>query len=790
MLYNYFKMAWRSLLNDRQFAIINLLGLSISLACALLIWLWTVDELAVDHFHTADKRLYQVMQNIRHGNGIETTPNTPGPLAAALKAEFPEVEEAATVMTPSWFSARAGIANGDVRMKANAQFASAGFFRMFSYPVLSGDTARLFSDTRTIAISDELAARLFPGVDPVGRSADFQLDEFSGNYVVAAVFAQTQAANSQPFDILLGFEGFVEKRAGLREWGNSDPATYVLLRKDADVAAFKNKLEHFFQDRKQNEGSTLFARPFADRYLYGQYENGVRQGGRIAYVRLFTLIAVFILFVACINFMNLSTARAARRMKETGIRKAAGATRGHLVLQHLGESMLMSGCAGMLALLFIWLLLPAFNQFTGKSLVLQPELPLVLTMLAIILITGLLAGSYPAWYISRFRPVAALKGSFKAGNGEAWVRKGLVVFQFALSVAAICAVLVIYRQVSYIQHKHLGYDRSHIIHFEIPLEMEPAKLAAAESFVGALRQLPGVTDASSYGHNLLGKHGEVGDLQWPGKPSGKGVNLANLEVGFRFLQTTGIQLKAGRYFSESAGVQQEIIFNETAIRQMGLQDPIGKTVRLWDQDRRIVGIAADFNFESLYNNVGPCFFQTYPVMPNIIVKLGNGDPSNALANIRQTFDQFFKGHVFEFKYMDDEYQAMYAAEHQVAVLSRYFTALAVLISCLGLFGLAAFTAQKRRKEIGIRKVLGATVGGVVLLLWRDFLKLLLLAALIAFPLVWYVMREWLDDFAYRVRFGADVFLIAGGTMAAITLLTISYQSIKAALANPVQSLKQ
>jgi ABC-type antimicrobial peptide transport system permease subunit len=305
-----------------------------------------------------------------------------------------------------------------------------------------------------------------------------------------------------------------------------------------------------------------------------------------------------------------------------------------------------------------------------------------------------------------------------------------------------------------------------------------------------LRQLPGVTDASSYGHNLLGKHGEVGDLQWPGKPSGKGVNLANLEVGFHFLQTTGIQLKAGRYFSESALAQREIIFNETAIRQMGLQDPVGKTVRLWDQDRQIVGIAADFNFESLYNNVGPCFFQAYPVMPNIIVKLGNGDPSNALANIRQSFDQFFKGHVFEFSYMDDEYQAMYAAEHQVAVLSRYFTALAIFISCLGLFGLAAFTAQKRQKEIGIRKVLGATVSGVVLLLWRDFLKLLLLAALIAFPLVWYVMREWLDDFAYRVRFGADVFLIAGGAMVAITLLTISYQSIKAALANPVQSLRQ
>lgn len=790
MFYNYLLMAWRSMINDRQFSLLNLLGLSSGLACALLIWLWTVDELSADRFHTNNARLYQVMQNVRHENGIETTPNTPGPLAATLKADFPEVEDAATVVTPSWFSAKAVIAQGDARMKASAQFASASYFKMFSYPILQGDAARIFNDTRAIAISDELAARLFPGVDPVGRVADFQLYEFSGKYEIAAVFAQTKHANSQPFDILLNYDLFIEKRPGMKEWSNSDPATYVLLRKDANTVAFNGKLGNFFREREQSDGRTLFARRYSDKYLYGQYRNGVQEGGRIAYVKLFMLVAVFILIIACINFMNLSTARAARRLKETGVRKVAGATRGHLVLQHLSESLLMSCCALLLALLFIWLLLPVFNQFTGKSLALKPEMPLVLTLIAIALITGLLAGSYPALYISRFRPAVALKGTFVAGSNEARVRKGLVIFQFTLSVAAICAALVIYRQVHFIQNKHLGYDRSQILHFEIPLTFDSAKLAAAESFLHELRQLPGVSSASSYGHNLLGQHGEVGDLQWPGKSAGKGVNLANLEVGFHFLQTTGIRLKAGRFMSENANAQREIIFNETAIKQMGLKEPIGKTVRLWDQDRQIVGIATDFNFESLYSNVGPCFFQTYPVMPNIIVKLDNMDHTATIEAIRQQYDAFFKGLVFDFRYMNDEYQAIYASEQQVAILSRYFTGLAILISCLGLFGLAAFTAQKRQKEIGIRKVLGATVSGVVLLLLKDFLKLLLIAVLIAFPIVWYIMRGWLDDFAYRVRFGVDVFLIAGGIMVLITLFTISYQSIKAALANPVNSLKQ
>ncbi|UYQ95444.1 ABC transporter permease [Chitinophaga horti] len=789
MLYNYLKIAWRSLLKDRQFSLLNLVGLSTGLATTLLIWLWVSDERQVDRFHQHSDRLYQVMQHTKEEAGISTTPNTPGLLADALARELPEVERAVTVVTPSWFSADAVIALGDTRMKAAAQFAGGDYLSMFTYKVLQGDTARLRNDRRTIAISDQLAAKLYPGAQALGRTAKFLFNEFSGDYVIAAVFEKPRHTSSDPFDVLFSYDLFLEKRTYLREWGNSDPATYVLLREEADAGVFKRKLAGFYADRKLNPGSSLSSRLYADKYLYDQYTNGVVSGGRITYVKLFTLIAAFILFIACINFTNLSTARAARRMKETGIRKVAGATRGHLVLQHLGESMLISICALCLAVGLLFLLLPAFNQLTGKNLLLRPDFRLLAALAGFTLITGVLAGSYPALYISGFKPALALKGIFKSGPGEAWVRKGLVVFQFTVSVMAICAVTVIYRQIHFIQSKNLGYNREQIIHFEIPLEMDSAKLAAAESFVAAVRQLPGVVAASSYGHDLLGQHGAVGDLQWPGKPADKNVNLANLEVGFRFLQTTGIQLKEGRYFSENANASRELILNESAIKAMGLTDAIGKTVKLWGNDREIVGIAKDFHFQSLYHPVTPCFFQAYPVMPNVIVKIRPDQQQAAIAAVKAEYGDFFQSLPFDYRFMDDEYQAMYASEQRVAVLSKYFSALAVLISCLGLFGLAAFTAQKRRKEIGIRKVLGATVSSVVLLLSKDFLRLLLISVLIAFPLIGYIMHEWLNHFAYSVGLGPEIFLLAAAAMALVTLATISFQSLKAALVNPVKSLQ-
>jgi ABC-type antimicrobial peptide transport system permease subunit len=457
-----------------------------------------------------------------------------------------------------------------------------------------------------------------------------------------------------------------------------------------------------------------------------------------------------------------------------GIKKVVGARRGALVLQYLTESVVMSFLALLLAIVLIILLLPAFNQITGKTLELHFTPGLILSVISITLLTGLIAGSYPALYISGFSPASVLKGKLKTSIGELWIRKGLVVFQFTLSVMAIVAVLIVYRQVDYIQSKNLGYNRDNIIHFEIPLEFDSVKLVAAESFVNELKNIPGVISAASYGHNLNGDHGSIGGFQWPGKNPHTDIDFANLEVGYGFTETVGIKIKEGRNISNNVNSYKEIVFNESAIKQMGLKDPIGKTVKFWDQQRQIVGIAKDFNFESLYQDVKPCFFQVYPVMPNIIVKIKGGTEKQTIEKIRQSYTAFNKGLPFDYRFMDDEYQALYTSENRVSELSGYFAGLAIIISCLGLFGLAAFTAQRRQKEIGIRKVIGASVSNLAVMLSKDFLKLVLVAIVIAFPVVGWIMHSWLQEFAYRIPIGIGVFVVAGASVILITVLTIGF----------------
>ena len=382
-----------------------------------------------------------------------------------------------------------------------------------------------------------------------------------------------------------------------------------------------------------------------------------------------------------------------------------------------------------------------------------------------------------------------MKGKLKTSVGELLVRRGLVVFQFTVSILFIVSVLVVYKQIDYIQSKNLGYNRDNIIHFEIPLDMDSVKLKTAEAFLGELKTIPGVINASSYYHNLTGDHGAISGFQWPGKEEGRDIEFANLEVGYNFMETLGMEMKEGRGFSNNASAHNEIIFNEAAIKSMGLKDPIGKTVKFWDQKRQIVGVVKNFNFESLYETVKPCFFQVYPVMPNVMVKIQGGTERQTLAQIQKTFQSYNKGLVFDYQFLDENYNALYASERRIGVLSRYFAGLAILISCLGLFGLAAFTAQRRQKEIGIRKVVGATVGNVAVMLSMDFLKLLLIAVVIAFPIIGWALNRWLHDFAYHVDLGIGVFILAGLAIMLITVLTVGYQAIKAALMDPVKSLR-
>jgi ABC-type antimicrobial peptide transport system permease subunit len=791
MLGNYFKIIWRNLVKDRQFTILNLAGLSTGLACALLIWLWVADEMKMDKYNEKDAQIFQVMDNHPGENGIETEEYSSGLLAGALAAEMPEIEKSATVLPASWFSSKGIISLGDTKLKAGGQFISKDFFDIFSCRFIEGDKAKIFRGNNSIAISDELAMKLFHTTQNlIGKTIEWNQNEFNGNYMIVALFAKNPANLSEKYDLLFNFDLFAEKRPTIREWGNSDPHTFVLLRKGTNIAQFNHKINGFLKTKMKDVKRTLFVRKFSDKYLYGQYSNGMQNGGRIAYVKLFSIIAIFILAIACINFMNLSTAKASRRIKEVGIKKVMGAGRGSLIIQYLGESVLMSLLSLLLSIILIVLLLPAFNNITGKSLIFNFSGTLIVTILIITFITGLIAGSYPALYISSFNPVAVLKGKIKTSIGELWVRKGLVVFQFALSVIAIASVVIIYRQTSYIQSKNLGYSRDNVVDFPIPFELDSAKLATSLTFINELKNMPGIVSAGSYYHNLNGDHGSIGGFQWPGKDASKpDIDFANLEIGYGFMETVGIKMKEGHGFSNSSNTNKEIIFNESAIQQMGLKDPIGKTVKFWDQQRQIVGIAEDFNFESLYSKIKPCFFQAYPSMPNVIVKIKGGAEKQTIDKIQKLYSSFYKGLAFDYRFIDEEYQALYTSENRVAVLSKYFAGLAIIISCLGLFGLAAFSAQRRQKEIGIRKVIGASAGDVTVMLSKDFLRLVLIAIAAAFPFVWWTMNNWLDKFAYRVHIGADVFLLTGISVLLITILTISSQAIKAAIANPVKSLR-
>jgi len=789
MLKSYFKIAWRNLLKDRQFTLLNLIGLSTGLACALLIWLWVTDERSMDKFNEKDSQLYQVMQNIQHENNIETMNHTAGLLANALKKEMPEVEYASTVVPASWFDSKGIASTGEVKVKAGAQFVSRDYFNVFTVPVLLGDKTKVVEDKHSIAISDELAMKLFHTANVVGKTIDWNQGEFTGPYQVAAVFAKNASNVSDKFDMIFNFDQFKERRPGMDDWGNSDPSTFVILKKGTSIAAFNAKIKNFFSTKGKEGGKTYFAVKFSDKYLHGIYKEGNPAGGRIAYVKLFSIIAIFILVIACINFMNLSTAKASRRIKEVGIKKVVGARRRTLIIQYLGESVFMSFLALILAVLLIALLLPAFNQITGKTINLQFDAKLVFSVLGITILTGLLAGSYPALYISGFSPATVLKGKLKTSIAAVWVRKGLVVFQFTLSVMAIVGVLVVYRQVDYIQSRNLGYSRDNIIHFEIPLENDSIKMVRAASFVNELKNIPGVVSAASYYHNLLGGHGAISGFQWPGKNPGQDINFANLEVGYGFIETMGITMKEGRNFSNNASAFNEIVFNESAIKKMGLKDPIGKTVQFWGMKKQVVGVTEDFNFESLYHGIKPCFFQAWPVMPNIIVKIKAGTEKQTIASIKTVYTAFNKGLPFDYRFMDEEYQALYTSENRVAILSGYFAGLAILISCLGLFGLAAFTAQRRQKEIGIRKVVGASVGNVVIMLSKDFIRMVLISILIGFPLVGWIMQQWLQEFAYRISIGTGVFVAGALCILFITMFTISLQAIKAAVANPVKSLR-
>jgi putative ABC transport system permease protein len=786
MFKNHLKIAWRTLLKDKQFTFLNVLGLSAGLACTLLIYLWVNDELGFDKFNDRDSQLYQLMEHRTTPGQSPVSDESCGLLGEVVAAQIPEVEYAAALAPPEWFQ-KFTLSAGDKNIKAKGQYAGKDYFNIFSFKLLDGKKDEVLARKNSIVISDELAKKLFNTTENIiGRDIRFQHDT---DFFVSGVFEKVPYHSSQQFDFVLSFEYMKDTYPWVKNWGATGPHNFVLLKKGTDINNFNKKIAGIVTKNSGDSTRSAFAIRFSDNYLLNTFSHGSRVGGKIEYVRLFSLIAIFILAIACINFMNLSTAKASGRMKEVGIKKVVGAGRKQLVFQFLTESIMLATIAMLIALAIVWALLPQFNLLTGKQIKLSYDPALIGTLAAIVLFTGLLSGSYPAVYLSGFKPINILKGKFQSSFTEIFSRKGLVVFQFTLSALLIVSVLVVYRQIQFIQKTSPGYNKDNIVRFN----SEGKILGTEDAFIAELKKIPGVVNACYTGHELIGRnYGDYG-LSWEGKDPNEADYVEGFWCGYDFIETMGIQMAAGRRYSRNYGDEgSKIILNETVAKLMRLKDPVGKIIKYNDQNTQIIGIVKDFHFESLHEPVKPCFISLSGqnnVWNKIMVRIKAADQDQTIAAFQRLYESYNPGFPFDYNFLDEAYQKQYITETRVGILSKYFAALAILISCLGLFGLSAFTAQKRQKEIGIRKVVGASVNDITVMLSKDFLKLTIIAVLIAFPLAWWAMNHWLQSFAYRINIGVGVFLIAGSSVTLITILTVSFQSIKAAIANPVKSLR-
>ncbi len=782
MLNHNLTLIYRNYVRAKGFFLINLFGLTTGLACTLLIYLWVRDELTVDKFHVKDSRLFQVMEYQKYADEIMTTTSTPGLLAETLKEEIPEIEYAATT---AWISPYT-LSIKEHNVKADGYHVGPDYFSIFSYPLLEGNPELVLKDKTSIIISSELATKLFgEEKNVIGKTVEVQHNK---SYQVTGVFEKVRASSYQ-FDFVLSFEDFKDDNDWVLEWGNNGPATFAILREDSDAETVSKKIKDFVKARNDESNVSLFLQPYSNRYLHSTYENGVLTGGRIEYVKLFSIIAVFILVIACINFMNLSTARATRKAKEVGIKKSIGAQRHSLIIQYLSESIITSFLSLLLAISIVWLLLPSFNLLTDKQIVFTLiDQQLLAWFIAITFFTGLLAGSYPAIFLSGFKPAAVLKGVVKGSWGELWARKGLVVFQFFLSVILIVSVLVIYKQIDFVQTKNLGYKKDHLI--RLPIEGKVEK--TLETFLNEAKRIPGVTNASSLSHTMIGRNNNTSGLEWVGKNPEDEILFENITVNYDMIETLGVELLEGRSFSrEHSTDTAKIIFNEAAIRVMNMKDPIGKVIKLWDKHTmEIIGVVKDFHFQSLHEVVNPLFFKLKPINTYLImIRLEAGKEKETLNALTSFYNNYNPGFTFDYTFQDVEYAKQYAAEQRVASLSGYFAAFAILISCLGLFGLAAFTAERRLKEIGIRKALGSSSYNIVILLSGDFTKMVLLSIALGLPTSYWLLDQWLERFAFHVELEVGYFIAAGLIALIIAWLTVASQAIKAATINPVKCLR-
>ncbi len=782
MFRNYIKIAWRNIAKSKTFSFINVLGLALGMTSSLLILLWVQDERSINQFHANGSRIYQVFENQQWtGNDISTTPSTPGPLAFALKAEIPGVERTVKV---TWEEEHL-LTVGEKAYKEKGRFSSPDLFQIFTFPLVHGNPKTAIAGPTSIVISEKAARKLFGRTDVLGQLVRVDNKE---DHQVTGVLQDIPETSSLRFDFVLPETPYEKENKWLEKWDNNGIMTYALINPNADAETVNTKLLNFIKKHDKNVTTiTTFMFPYEKTYLQSKFTNGKPDGGRIEYVRLFTIVAVFLLIIACINFMNLATARSAKRAKEVGIRKVVGAERSYLVGQFVGEAVLMSLFSLFIAIVLVQLLLSPFNTLTEKHIEIQYANPLYwLTLLGLALLTGLISGSYPALFLSSLQPISVLKGTLRFKSGAVLFRQGLVVFQFSLSLLLIIGTLIAGRQVDYIRTKNLGLDRENVVYMDLEGDL-PKRF---DSFREELLQAPGIQSVSSAGNDPMQIGSSTTGVKWKGKPEGDKTLFTQLPISYEFIKTMKIKLLDGRDFSKSTITDStNYIINEEAARRMGMKNPVGKDLTFWEKPGKVVGLIKNFHLNSLRVAIEPLILRLDSTNNVLLVRTYPGQTEQALKSMERLAKQFNPAYPFDYKFADESFREQYKSETLVGTLANAFAVIAIFIACLGLFGLAMFTAEQRTKEIGVRKVLGASVPSIVALLSKDFLKLVFISILIASPLAWWAMYQWLKDFAYRIDIDWWVFVLAGLLAIGIAQLTVSFQSIKAALMNPVKSLR-
>ncbi|MDP9040692.1 MAG: ABC transporter permease [Bacteroidota bacterium] len=781
------KIAWRNLVRNKTSALINVLGLSVGLAFSLLILLWVQNELGVDGFHQNGKQLYAVYERQYTDNQIQGVYYTPALLAEQLK-KIPDVQYAANAM----FDFKNAFSVGGRSLTFNGGAAGKDYFKMFSFPLVQGSAQTVLGSPSGIAISQKMAKAFFGSAESaIGNTLRY---ENTRDFKITGVFENVPDNATQNFDFIINWDAFLQIAPFLKSWGISAPLCYVMLRGDADAARVENKFTHFLDDLVpyQKKGSytlELGLQQFGQVYLHNHFTDGRIDGGRIEYVKLFTIVAVFILLIACINFMNLTTARSIKRAREIGVRKVMGALRPALIKQFIGESLLLTSFSAAIALALVVAFLPLFNEFTQKNIGLPFfQFAFWPKFIIIILITGLVSGSYPALFLSSFNPARVFKGTVRLAGGALSFRKGLVVFQFVLSVILIISTMIVSRQISYIQAKNLGFDHENLVY--MPLKGDAGK--QYDVFKSEALHMPGIESVSRVIENPNDIITNTIGVNWEGKDPNLHIQFAFIALGYDFVHTMRLRLLEGRDYSRSyAGDSSGYLINEAALQKIGFKNPIGKPLIMWGKTGTIVGVLKDFHFTSFHEPIKPLIvrFGEHEQPATALVRTQPGKTKEALTSLNILWNQMNPKFPFEYTFSDEEFRKMYRNEQIVGNLAHVFAFLAVFISCLGLLGLAMFTAEQRVKEIGVRKVLGASVASLFTLLASEFLGLVVIALLIASPLAWYAMNKWLENYAYHTQMEWWIFLTAGFAALLISFVTVSFQAARTALINPVQSLR-